>query len=137
LEKSIWQKRTEEIYETFTGKAAAGRKMTQDDIKKIASGRVWTGTQAKDNGLVDVLGGFPVAIRIAAGAARVGEDYKLRYYPHQKTFLEKIMGDLQESTKTALLKNELGEYYPWFRQWQHVKEYRGVQARMPVEVVIR
>src|SRR5258706_2523759 len=136
VEKGIWQTKTEEIYETFTSKAAKGRKMTQDDIKKIASGRVWTGSQAKDNGLVDILGGFPDAIKIAADAANIGEDYKLRYYPHQKTFLEKIMGDLEQSTKAAILKNELGEYYPWFRQWQHVKEYKGVQARMPMELVI-
>jgi protease-4 len=136
-EKGIWQKKTEEIYETFTGKAAEGRKMTRDDIKKIASGRVWTGRQAKDNGLVDVLGGFPDAIKIAADAAAVGDDYKLKYYPHQKTFFEKIMGDLEQSTKAMVLRNELGEYYPWFRQWQHVKEYQGVQARMPVEIVVR
>jgi protease-4 len=137
VEKSIWQKKTEQIYETFTGKAAEGRKMTRDDIKKIASGRVWTGRQAKDNGLVDVLGGFPDAIKIAAGAAGVGDDYKLKYYPHQKTFFEKIVGDLEQSTKAMLLKNEMGEFYPWFRQWQHVKEYQGVQARMPVEIVVR
>jgi protease-4 len=137
MEKNIWQKKTEDIYETFTGKAAKGRKMSQEDIKKIASGRVWTGEQAKANGLVDILGGFNDAIKIAAKAARLGEDYKLKYYPHQKTFLEKLMGDFEQDTKAAILKNELGEYYPWFQQWQRVKRYQGVQARLPWELKIQ
>ena len=136
-EKDIWQKKTEEIYETFTHKAAVGRKMSQDDIKKIASGRVWTGNQAKDNGLVDILGGYDDAIRVAAEAAKVGKDYKLKFYPHQKTFLERWTGDTEQSARTMLLKNELGENYAWFQQWQRVKEYQGVQARMPWELKIR
>ena len=136
-EKDIWQKKTEEIYETFTHKAALGRKMSQDDIKKIASGRVWTGNQAKDNGLVDILGGYDDAIRVAAEAAKVGKDYKLKFYPHQKTFLERWTGDTEQSARTMLLKNELGENYAWFQQWQRVKEYQGVQARMPWELKIR
>ncbi len=137
VEKDIWQKKTEEIYESFTGKAAQGRKMTQDDIKKIASGRVWTGAQAKDNGLVDILGNFEDAIRIAGEAAKIGKDYKLKYYPHQKTFLERLTTDAEHSAKAFLLERDLGEYYPWFKQWQRVKEYQGVQARMPWEVKIR
>ena len=136
-EKDIWQKRTEEIYETFTNKAAEGRKMSQDDIKKIASGRVWTGNQAKDNGLVDILGGFDDAIKVAAEAAKIATDYKLKYYPRQKTFLERWTGDAEQSARTMLLQNELGENYEWFRQWQRVKEYQGVQARMPWELKIR
>ncbi len=137
VEKDIWQKKTEDIYETFTSKAAQGRKMKQVDLKKIASGRVWTGSQAKDNGLVDILGGFDEAIKVASGAAKIGTDYKLKYYPHQKTFLERWTGDAEQSARVMLLQHELGENYSWFQQWQRVKQYQGVQARMPWEVVIR
>ncbi len=137
VEKDIWQKRTEDIYETFTSKAAQGRKMMQEDIKKIASGRVWTGSQAKDNGLVDILGGFDDAIKVAGEAAKIGTDYKLKYYPRQKTFLERLTGDAEQSARAMLLKNKLGENYSWVQQWQRVKEYQGVQARMPWEVVIK
>jgi protease IV len=136
LEKSIWQTKTNEIYDVFTSKAAAGRKMSQDDIKKIASGRVWTGVQAKDNGLVDILGSFDDAIKIAAAAGKLGKDYKVRYYPHQKTFLEKLTGNAENEARVYMTKRELGEYYPWFRQWQNVKKYEGVQARMPYELRI-
>lgn len=136
-EKAIWQKQTDKVYETFTRKAAEGRSMTQDDIKKIASGRVWTGSQAKDNGLADVMGGFDDAVKIAAAKARVGEDFKLRYYPRPKPLLDKLMGDMEDNVKAQMMQNELGEYYPWFRQWENVKYYQGVQVRMPVEFRIK
>jgi protease IV len=133
VEKGIWQRQTEDIYETFTSKAAEGRGMTQDEIKKIASGRVWTGSQAKDNGLVDLLGNFEEAITVAAKAAKVGDDYKIKYYPRQKPLLEKLMGDMEETMEAKALQKELGEYYPWYRQWEKVKNHSGVQARMPIE----
>jgi len=136
VERGIWQKQTEEIYETFTSKAALGRGMTQDEIKKIASGRVWTGTEAKDNGLVDVLGNFEDAINLAAKAGKVGDDYKIKYYPRQKPLLEKLMGDVEETIEVHALQKELGAYYPWFQQWKKVKNQQGIQARMPIEFKI-
>ena len=132
VEKGIFQKQTDEVYETFTRKAAEGRHMNIDDLKKIASGRVWTGAQAKDNGLADVLGGFDDALKIAAAKAGIGEDYKLRYYPRPRPLLERLMGDYEENTKAKALQKELGEYYPWYRQWETVKDYQGVQARMGI-----
>ncbi len=137
VEKDIWQKQTDAVYETFTSKAAEGRSMSQADLKKIASGRVWTGSQAKDNGLADVLGGLDDAVRIAAQKAGVSGDYKLRYYPRPKPFLERLMGDWEDNTKVKALQTELGEYYPWYQQWDKVKTYQGVQARMGVEFRVK
>ncbi|HMJ67261.1 MAG TPA: signal peptide peptidase SppA [Cyclobacteriaceae bacterium] len=136
-EKDIWQKQTNEVYEIFTSKAAQGRNMSQDDIKKVASGRVWTGSQALERGLVDKLGTFNDAVQIAAGSAGIGTDYKLRYYPKQKTFLEKLMSDYENEVRVSTLKKETGEYYRWFQQWEKVKHYQGTQARMPVEFIIK
>jgi len=136
-EKDIWQKQTNEVYEIFTGNAAKGRHMAQDDIKKVASGRVWTGAQALDKGLVDMLGSFNDAINIAAEKAGVGDDYKLRYYPEHKSFLERLMSDYENDVRTSTLKKETGEYYHWFRQWERVKNYQGTQARMPFELIIQ
>jgi protease-4 len=135
-EKEVWQHRTEEIYETFTGKAAQGRGINQDEIKKVASGRVWTGQQAKDRNLVDVLGGYNEAISIAAEAAGLGDDYKLRYYPARKSFIEQFFGSFEDNAKSNQIKKELGAYYPFFEQWQAVKRHQGVQLRMPFELVI-
>lgn len=135
-EKNVWQRRTEEIYETFTGKAAKGRNMPIDDLKKIASGRVWTGEQAQVRGLVDVLGGYDDAIRIAAEKAGITDNYKVKLYPRVKTFYQQLMEGFEENAKTNALKEEMGQYYSLYEQWQHVKQYNGVQARMPFEFQI-
>ncbi|MBN8649997.1 MAG: signal peptide peptidase SppA [Cytophagales bacterium] len=136
VEKNIWQKKTEEIYEGFTSKAAEGRAMPVAELRKIASGRVWTGAQAKERGLVDILGNFEEAVTIAAKAADLGEDYKLRYYPVQKTFLEEWLGGLEENAETRMLKKELGTNYDTYQYLKKLKNYQGSQARMPYELVI-
>jgi protease-4 len=135
-EKDIWQKQTDEVYEIFTSKAAQGRHMSQDDIKKVASGRVWTGEQALDKGLVDILGSFDDAVKIAANKAGLGEDYKVKYYPKTRSFFERIMNDYKDDVRTSALKEATGEYYMFFHQWERVKNYQGVQTRMPVEFII-
>jgi protease-4 len=137
LEKSIWQKRTNQIYESFTTKAAEGRHMKVEDLRKIASGRVWTGAQAKENGLVDMLGGFDDAVRVAAQAAGIGNDYKLKYYPKQRSFLETWLNDMEDNARVHFMKQELGEHYDWVQQVQRVKDLSGSQARLPFELSIR
>jgi len=136
-EKNVWQTRTEEIYETFTAKAAAGRNMSQDKLKEVASGRVWTGVQAKERGLVDVLGNFNDAIEIAAEKAGIADDYKVRLYPRQKPFFEEFMEGLEENSRVSAMKQELGDNYIYYQYWQRVKSYNGTQARMPYEFIIQ
>lgn len=136
-EKAIWQRQTNQVYETFTRKAAASRRMSQDDLKKIASGRVWTGAQAKDNGLADVLGNFDDAVGIAAEKAGIGTDYKLRFYPQPKPFLERLTGDVESEVRATMVKRELGEQYTWYQQFQKLRKYQGTQARMDVEFLVK
>ncbi len=133
-EKGILQKQTDEVYETFTAKAAQGRKMKIEDLKKIASGRVWTGEQGKENGLVDVLGGLDDAIDLAAKSAGVGKDYNLRYYPKPKSVFEKYFGSQEEEITEKKMRESLGiENVLLFQQWKKVQQLQGVQARMPFE----
>ncbi len=136
-EKAIWQKRTEEIYDSFTTKAADGRDMAVEDLRKVASGRVWTGTQAKDRGLVDVLGNFEDALSIAAAKAGVMDDYKVRYYPVQKSFFQEWLSEMEENSETKALKRELGEHYKTYEELKKLKGYQGSQARMPFELIIQ
>jgi protease-4 len=136
-EKAIIQNSVNEGYESFTAKAAEGRNMDIDDLKAIASGRVWTGLQAKENGLIDVLGGLQTAIDIAAAKAGVEDDYKLRYYPVKKTTFEELMDEMSGSSQTKMLKAELGEFYPYLDLLEKVKNMRGVQARIPFEIEIK
>jgi protease IV len=135
-ERAIWQKNLERYYETFTGKAADGRDVSADEIKKVASGRVWTGVQARERNLVDVLGGFNDAVRIAADKAGLDDDYKLRFYPRQKPFLQDLMTRLEENSKADALKAEMGELHTWYMQLKKIQHYQGAQARMPYELII-
>lgn len=135
-EKSIFQSSVERNYETFVSKAAEGRNMSIEDLKAVAGGRVWTGIQAKEKGLVDVLGSFDDAVKIAAAKADLGEDYKLRFFPKPKPFIEKLMEDLGGQVKVKLVKEEAGEFYPYLRQLQKLKDLKGVQARIPFEMEI-
>lgn len=134
VEKAVWQKKTEDIYNSFTTKAAEGRHMRVEELRKVASGRVWTGAQAKENGLVDILGTFEDAVEIAAQKAGVEDDFKIRYYPKQKTFIEEWLTDAEDYTNTRILKGELGEQYPVYLQLKNLKNYQGSQMRMPYEL---
>jgi protease-4 len=138
LEKEIWQKRTDEVYETFTGKAAEGRDVPVDSIKKVASGRVWTGAQAKQRKLVDVVGNFNDALDIALKSANLTDDYKVRYYPqYTPSFIEQIITQIEEEENGNALEEELGVYYQLYEYWNEVKTYQGTQARMPYELIIQ
>ena len=137
LERQIWQTRTEEIYDTFTAKAAEGRNVPVDSIKAVASGRVWTGVQAKDRKLVDVVGGFEDAVRIAAKSAGLSDDYKVRFYPvYEPSIFEQIISQMEEG-KSSQLKEEMGAYYHLYEYWKVVSTYQGTQARMPYELKIQ
>jgi protease-4 len=133
-EKNFIQRNLDQHYETFTTKAAEGRGLPHADILRVASGRVWTGTQALENKLVDVLGGFDDAVKIAADKAGVKDDYKIRFYPAPKNFLEEMLTNFEENTENARIKAELGEMYIYYRQARHLKNLRGAQARMPFDL---
>lgn len=86
---SEWDKMQEDldrIYDDFITKVADGRRMTKEAVHEVAKGRIWSGTDALARGLVDELGGFPVALRLAREAAGMKPDagVKLKVYPKKK-----------------------------------------------------
>ena len=80
------------IYDIFVDRVAAGRNLTWARVNDIGRGRVWTGAQAKENGLVDELGGFMAATQAAKTAAGIDakQEVELVYYPRRKSLLERI-----------------------------------------------
>ncbi len=137
VESMIIQNTVEDGYETFISRVAEGRGMTPEAVKEVASGRVWTGNQAKERGLVDVLGGLNTAIEIAAGKIKAGDDYRVVYYPEVKPWFETIMEDFGQSVRVGFLKRELQENYKIYQQVEKLKTYQGIQARMAQEIVIK
>ena len=137
FQKQVLQRRTEQIYAEFTGKAAIGRKLSVDSLRAIAGGRVWTGSQGKAIGLVDQLGGLDVAIALAAQTAKLKEgDYRLKYQPRKKEFFEQIMSSLN-GDEEAKVQAQLGELAPYVTYLKKLKTMSGVQARLPFEMDIR
>jgi protease IV len=92
-QQAIVQKSLNETYAEFTQGVAQGRHMTVSAVDKIAKGRVWSGAQAKQLGLVDDLGGLDRAIEVAKQLAHIpaGESVHIERFPHEKTFWELLL----------------------------------------------
>ena len=69
------------VYEDFTSKVVAGRRLSAEVVEEIARGRVWSGEDAKERGLIDELGGYPAALLLAREALQVSPDAPLRVVP--------------------------------------------------------
>ena len=89
-------------YSEFIGKVASARKQTPEQIDAIAQGRVWSGSQAKERGLVDKLGGLDDAIAAAAARAKLGKDFSVRYVEREMSTWERVA--LSFSNSNALVR---------------------------------
>jgi protease-4 len=124
------------IYDKFLELVADGRGMTTEAVHELAQGRIWNAVDAKENGLIDALGGMENAIDEAAQMAEI-EDYKIWELPFQKDPFDQLIEDLTRNASTKLIQNELGEYYTWYQYLNSLKDYEGVQARLPFQMKVR
>ena len=136
--KGVTLEGVEHIYKTFVAHVAQGRKMTFAQVDSIAQGRVWSGSQAVQIGLVDKIGGLDDALKEAASLAKI-KSYKTQNFPE----FEKDINDLLENlpfakTKESYIKEELGEEtFRIMEQIKRMQSQKGVQAIMPYEIIIR
>lgn len=139
-EFAIVQQEVDTIYGTFLNRVSVGRKMPIEKVNAIARGRVWTGKDAKEIGLVDELGGLKNAIAFAARQAGVKEP-KVLYYPLRKE--DKWMDLLEQfeeqnnakiQSPTAKIPAELMNYY---NQLKTLETKTGFQARLPFDVLVK
>jgi protease IV len=137
MERSIFQAQTEEAYDIFLDRVAKGRNMTKEEVMNVASGRVWTGNQALENGLVDVLGGLEDAIKIAAEKAGVSDDYRVVYYPEIKPWFERFMNQFSNEVQIYYQRQKFGNLYPVYQQIENIKKYEGLMLRMPYDYMIQ
>ncbi len=135
-ERDLLQAHINRGYELFTKRCADGRNMPIDDLKAVAEGRVWTGEDALQLGLVDKLGGLKDAIEIAAGKAKL-ENYIVRNYPEKEDFMTRLLKDMNSDMETKFLKSKLGlENYEILKQIEQAKNMNGVQALMPFNITL-
>lgn len=135
-EKAIMQNMVNNGYKLFVKRCADGRGMTTEAIEKIAEGRVWTGNDAKELGLVDELGGLDKALEIAAQKAEVTE-YSVINYPAQEDFFSSLMNTTKKDYIEGKMSEALGEYYDYLKFVENLKEVDQIQARMPFDMRIK
>jgi protease-4 len=135
-EKEVMQISIEKIYSDFVSKVAQGRNMSFESVDSIGQGRVWTGTRAKNIGLVDEIGGLNDAIKGAAELANL-EKYSIRELPALEDTYTRLLSQLGGEIKMKILKNELGESARYFNMVEEIKDLTGIQARLPYFLEIR
>ena len=124
------------FYEEFVRKAAEGRKMSYEDVDAVAQGRVWTGAEALEHGLVDKLGGLDVAVAVAKERAKIDPDDEvaLVVVPERKGLLETILERQEEEVgESTLLPAEVRSFLRWSL---HVGDGR-IAARLPFDLKVR
>ena len=123
----------EKIYADFIGHVAEGRSMEIADVDSIGQGRVWSGSDALEIGLVDEMGGLQDAIAYAAAEAEL-ESYRMQSLPEQKDPIQELVEQLSGSMETRALKSKLGPLYPYLEQMEQIQYMSGYQARMPFTI---
>ncbi|MCO6147146.1 signal peptide peptidase SppA [Flavobacterium sp. NRK1] len=139
--RAIIQEGVEKVYTTFISRVAAGRNLTIDQVDAIGQGRVWSGTEALKNGLVDEIGGLDAAIKYAAKLGKT-TDYYTHNYPEFERDIHKLLGNLTgipfAKTKEEFIKEEIGEEnYKVFDRIKRVSQLKGTQVILPYEINIR
>ena len=131
-QRVVLQAAVDSTYYDFLDIVAEGRDMPRAAVEEVAQGRIWMGTQALQNGLVDELGGLDDAVDKAVELASLGESYGVVEWPVQEPDpLDELIGSFMATAQARQLETELGPYYEHLKLLQEVTEIKGIQARMP------
>ncbi len=135
-EKRILIHQVDEVYRTFVNRVAEGRGMTAELVNELGGGRVYTGEDALELGLVDVMGGLDVAIAIAAEKANLGDDYEIQETPRLEDPLKELIKQFGGDFEERILQKRLGEYSKYIKMLESAKEMQGFQTRMEFDLEI-
>jgi len=138
MQRAAFRQQMEDIYIDFTNKVADGRDIPIETVREIAKGRVWTGEQAKERGLVDELGGLRKAIEVAKVEAGINEDkkVKLKVFPRPKTTaeqLEELFGQSAQAQSDLATLREIVEM-PEVQLLLEAREKARVNQEMRAEI---
>lgn len=132
-EKQIFQQGVEKVYDTFTKRVANGRKMEQANVDSIGQGRVWSGVEAKNIGLIDEFGGLNDALAAAAKMANLTK-YRTVELPKQKDPFKEFLSEMGNEAETKYLKYKLGDEARYYNKAQELLKMQGIQARLPYRI---
>jgi protease IV len=134
-ERQLLQQTIEKGYDLFISHVADGRGMTKEQVDEIGEGRVWSGENAKEIGLIDEFGGLQHAIDLAAEIEGL-ENYRTVALPEQLDPFQQMFKSGTDNVRAWFLKNQLGENYRYYEFLKKSSEMKGVLARMPYDINI-
>ncbi len=125
-------------YQGFVSRVATARKKKYEEIEPLAQGRVWLGTQAKANGLVDELGGLDRAVELVKQKAKLGADQKVTLvpYPQRRSLFDVLMNHSDDSSVVETQLSRLLSQFP-SRDWIRAALQGGTLMLMPIDFAIR
>jgi protease-4 len=142
-ELAVFQKGVDWMYGQFVSKVAEGRKLAPSRVEEIAQGRVWSGTEAKNIGLVDEIGGLDAAVRYAGKQANLGDHFRITEYPRTRNLSEAIAEMLGNFAPVSLhlrstglvgqITDQIESEFSWLNA---LNDSKGVYARMPANILI-
>lgn len=130
------------IYDRFISNVATHRKLPKNKVQEIAQGRVWSGSQAKQLGLVDEIGGLDAAIAAAAKKANLGEDWTLKEPAKPRTLEERILDNLTGDNLTKIptpvdpLTREFIRLQEELLMIKEMNDPKGIYTRLPFNLKI-
>lgn len=136
------QRIVDRIYDRFITKVANSRKLPKNKVQEIAQGRVWSGTAAKQLGLVDEIGGLEDAVAEAAKQAKLGDDWQLEEYPKRRSFEERILERLsgvrvlKPAAKLDPLTAEVKKMQEELAVIKSMNDPQGIYVRLPFNLRI-
>ena len=134
-ERQMMQANIEDGYNTFISHVADGRGMTKEQVDEIGQGRVWSGENAIEIGLIDEFGGLQDAINLAVEMEGL-ENYRTVSLPYLPDPFEELFKVGSDNIRARFIKNELGEKYRYYEYFKKASQMNGIYARMPYDLSI-
>ncbi len=132
VEEQIIQEIIDEIYYTFINHVAEGRGLPVETIDELGRGRVWSGVDAKQIGLIDDFGGLKAAIEKAAELAEI-EEYRIADFPERKDLFTQMLEEFR-GVQDRWIQQRLGNKYRYLEMVREAEHMTGIQARLPYEI---
>jgi protease-4 len=135
-ELNYWQSMVDTIYSTFVKRVDEGRDLNYVEIDKIGQGRIWSGLDAIENGLVDKVGGLQDAIEIARNMAGLGEKYRIVELPEQEDTFTKIVKELTQSSISKIVGDRFANESEYLMIIEKIYNNQGILTRTPFDMTI-
>lgn len=137
VQRAMILRGVDQVYTTFTNNVSEGRNLPIERVLEIAGGRVWSGVDALEIGLVDACGGLKMAIAQAVDKAGLGENYRIVEVTDQPTGLAALLSNLGVSLRAAFTRSELGGMMKEYEEIREVLSQQGVVMYSPYRVDLR